>query len=109
MSSCVNHPAASVWRTHFVTNPEIFAKGSKEGIGNSIPIKLNQTGTVTETLRCIEMARIGWYKARLRVGWSYILTSLRLTSVKRSRGVRTAPALDRSRNDILRRLLAIKS
>jgi enolase len=41
----------------FVTNPEIFAKGIKEGVGNSILIKLNQIGTVTETLRCIEMAK----------------------------------------------------
>lgn len=41
----------------FVTNPEIFAKGIKEKIANSILIKLNQIGTVTETLRCIEMAQ----------------------------------------------------
>ena len=41
----------------FVTNPDIFAKGIKEGVGNSILIKLNQIGTVTETLRCIEMAK----------------------------------------------------
>ncbi len=41
----------------FVTNPEIFAKGIKDGIANSILIKLNQIGTVTETLRCIEMAQ----------------------------------------------------
>jgi enolase len=47
----------------FVTNPEIFAKGIKEGIANSILIKLNQIGTVTETLRCIEMARKNNYTA----------------------------------------------
>jgi enolase len=47
----------------FVTNPEIFAKGIKEGIANSILIKLNQIGTVTETLRCIEMARKAGYTA----------------------------------------------
>ncbi len=41
----------------FVTNPGIFAKGIKEGIANSILIKLNQIGTVTESLRCIEMAK----------------------------------------------------
>lgn len=45
----------------FVTNPEIFAKGIKEGVGNSILIKLNQIGTVTETLRCIEMAKKNKY------------------------------------------------
>ena len=41
----------------FVTNPEIFAKGIKEKIGNSILIKLNQIGTVSETLRCMDMAK----------------------------------------------------
>jgi enolase len=41
----------------FVTNPEIFSKGIQEGIANSILIKLNQIGTVTESLRCIEMAK----------------------------------------------------
>jgi len=45
----------------FVTNPEIFAKGIKEGVANSILIKLNQIGTVTETLRCIELARKNKY------------------------------------------------
>jgi enolase len=45
----------------FVTNPEIFSKGIKDGIANSILIKLNQIGTVTETLRCIEMAQHNGY------------------------------------------------
>src|SRR6516165_525152 len=47
----------------FVTNPEIFAKGIEEGLANSILIKLNQIGTVTETLRSIEMARKSNYTA----------------------------------------------
>ena len=41
----------------FVTNPEILAKGIREGIANSVLIKLNQIGTISETLRCIELAR----------------------------------------------------
>jgi enolase len=45
----------------FVTNPQIFEKGIKEGVANSILIKLNQIGTVTETLRCIEMAKRNSY------------------------------------------------
>lgn len=40
----------------FVTNPEIFRKGIEEGIANAILIKLNQIGTVTETLDAIELA-----------------------------------------------------
>lgn len=45
----------------FVTNPEIFAKGIADGIGNSILIKLNQIGTVTETLEAIDMAKQAGY------------------------------------------------
>ncbi len=45
----------------FVTNPEIFARGIKEKIGNAILIKLNQIGTVTETIEAIEMARKAGY------------------------------------------------
>ena len=40
----------------FVTNPKIFNKGIEQGIANSILIKLNQIGTVTETLDAIELA-----------------------------------------------------
>ena len=45
----------------FVTNPEIFAKGISDGICNSILIKLNQIGTVSETLTTIEMAKQAGY------------------------------------------------
>ena len=47
----------------FVTNVEIFAKGIDEGIGNSILIKLNQIGTLTETLEAIELAKRSGYTA----------------------------------------------
>ncbi len=45
----------------FVTNPKIFRKGIEEGIANAILIKLNQIGTVTETLDTIEMAKQAGY------------------------------------------------
>jgi enolase len=45
----------------FVTNPEIFRKGIEQGIANSILIKLNQIGTVTETLEAIELAKNAGY------------------------------------------------
>jgi enolase len=45
----------------FVTNPKIFKKGIEEGIANSILIKLNQIGTVTETLDTMEMAKQSGY------------------------------------------------
>jgi enolase len=41
----------------FVTNPKIFNKGIEKNIANSILIKLNQIGTITETLEAIKMAK----------------------------------------------------
>jgi enolase len=45
----------------FVTNPKIFARGIAQGIANAILIKLNQIGTVTETIEAVEMARKAGY------------------------------------------------
>jgi enolase len=45
----------------FVTNPKIFEKGIEKGIANSILIKLNQIGSVTETLDAIDMANNAGY------------------------------------------------
>jgi enolase len=45
----------------FVTNPEILARGIREGIGNALLVKLNQIGTVTETLDAIAMASAAGY------------------------------------------------
>lgn len=47
----------------FVTNTEILAKGIENGIGNSILIKVNQIGTLTETFDAIEMAQKAGYTA----------------------------------------------
>jgi enolase len=41
----------------FVTNPKRFKKGIEAGLGNSILVKLNQIGTVTETLECIRLGQ----------------------------------------------------
>jgi enolase len=45
----------------FVTNPEILKKGIDEGVGNAILIKLNQIGSVTETLDAVLMAQKAGY------------------------------------------------
>ncbi|GBE06295.1 MAG TPA: phosphopyruvate hydratase [Nitrospirae bacterium] len=47
----------------FVTNPAIFREGIKKGIANSILIKLNQIGTLTETLNAISLAKKAGYTA----------------------------------------------
>ncbi|MEO6525690.1 MAG: phosphopyruvate hydratase [Gemmatimonadaceae bacterium] len=45
----------------FVTNTERLSRGIEEGVANSILIKVNQIGTLTETLEAIEMARSAGY------------------------------------------------
>ena len=47
----------------FVTNTEILSRGIEQGIGNSILIKVNQIGTLTETFEAIEMAQKAGYTA----------------------------------------------
>jgi enolase len=47
----------------FVTNTKILAEGIKQGIANSILIKINQIGTLTETFAAIEMAKCAGYTA----------------------------------------------
>jgi enolase len=45
----------------FVTNPEILAKGIAEGLANALLVKVNQIGTLTETLEAVEMAKTHAY------------------------------------------------
>jgi enolase len=47
----------------FVTNPKIFREGIEQGVGNAILIKVNQIGTLTETLEAIAMADAAKYAA----------------------------------------------
>ncbi|MCL5935145.1 MAG: phosphopyruvate hydratase, partial [Firmicutes bacterium] len=47
----------------FVTNTERLSRGIKSGVANSILIKVNQIGTLTETLDAIEMAKRAGYTA----------------------------------------------
>jgi enolase len=45
----------------FCTNSEILSKAIDQGVANAILIKVNQIGTLTETLECIELARLNGY------------------------------------------------
>lgn len=46
----------------FVTNPEILARGIRDGVGNALLVKLNQIGTLTETLDAVRMAQTASYR-----------------------------------------------
>ena len=47
----------------FVTNTRILAQGIEQGVANSILIKINQIGTLTETFAAVEMAKLAGYTA----------------------------------------------
>ncbi len=47
----------------FVTNPERLRRGIKAGVGNSLLVKVNQIGTLTETLEAVQMAHRAGYTA----------------------------------------------
>ena len=47
----------------FVTNPERLRLGIERGVGNAILVKVNQIGTLTETLEAVEIAHRAGYKA----------------------------------------------
>jgi enolase len=49
----------------FVTNPRILAEGIRDGLANSILVKVNQIGTLSETLQAVEMAQRAGYTAVL--------------------------------------------
>ena len=53
----LHHRVQLVGDDLFVTNVERLRRGIEEGVGNAILIKVNQIGTLTETLQCIELAR----------------------------------------------------
>ena len=47
----------------FVTNPDRLARGIDQGVGNAILVKVNQIGTLSETLEAVEMAHKARYRA----------------------------------------------
>lgn len=63
MTSAIGEKVQLVGDDLFVTNTAIFKKGIERKIANSILIKLNQIGTMTETLDAIEMAKTAGYTA----------------------------------------------
>ena len=63
MTERIGHKVQLVGDDLFVTNTERLSKGIKMGAGNSILIKLNQIGSVSETLEAIKMAHNAGYTA----------------------------------------------
>jgi len=63
LSEALNRKVQLVGDDLFVTNPKIFKQGIERGIGNAILIKVNQIGTLSETLEAIAMADAAGYAA----------------------------------------------
>jgi len=61
MSNRLNYTIQLVGDDLFVTNPKILKKGIDNGIANSILVKVNQIGTLSETLEAIKMAHAAGY------------------------------------------------
>ncbi len=61
LTKALGHKVQLVGDDIFVTNPEFLKKGIEMGVANSILIKLNQIGTITETLETIDLARKNGY------------------------------------------------
>ncbi len=62
LTKCLGRRVQLVGDDIFVTNPKLIERGIREGIANAVLIKLNQIGTLTETLHAIETARRGGYR-----------------------------------------------
>jgi len=95
---------------NFVTNPEIFRRGIEDGIANSILIKLNQIGTLTETLQCIALAKESGYGAVIshRSGETDDTTIADLAVATRVGQIKTGSASRGERVAKYNRLLAIE-
>jgi enolase len=61
LTQALGHKTQLVGDDLFVTNPRRLSKGIEQGVANAILIKVNQIGTLTETLRTMEIARAHGY------------------------------------------------
>jgi enolase len=65
LTAALGRKTALVGDDIFVTNPKIFAEGIKRKIGNAILIKVNQIGSLSETMDCIMLAKSRKYKTAI--------------------------------------------
>lgn len=93
----------------FVTNPKFLKKGIKNKVGNSILIKLNQIGTLTETIETIEMARQAGYTTVIshRSGETEDTTIADLSVATSAGQIKTGPVCRTDRVAKLNQLLRI--
>ena len=95
----------------FVTNPKILAEGIDQGVGNSLLVKLNQIGSVTETLRAMKIAWDAGYTtiASHRSGETEDSTIADLAVGTRAGQIKTGSASRSDRTAKYNQLLRIES
>jgi enolase len=95
----------------FVTNPSILRKGIDEGVANAVLVKLNQIGTVTETLAALEMARQAGYASVIshRSGETEDTTIADLAVATGAGQIKTGSASRSDRTSKYNQLLRIES
>src|SRR4029079_8480917 len=95
----------------FVTNTAILNEGIERGVANSILIKLNQIGTLTETLAAIEMAGAGGYTSVIshRSGETEDTTIADLSVCTAARQIKTGSLCRSDRMAKYNRLLLIEA
>jgi enolase len=95
---------------NFVTNPKILKKGIADGIANGLLVKLNQIGTITETLEAVRMAQTAGYVTVIshRSGETEDTTIADLAVATNSRFIKTGSASRSERIAKYNRLLRIE-
>ena len=93
----------------FVTNPSILGKGISDGVGNAILIKLNQIGSVSETLDAIKLAQDNGYKVIVSHRLVKVrIHLLRIYQLRRCRQIKTGSLCRSERTCKYNQLLRIE-
>jgi enolase len=94
----------------FVTNPEIIAHGILDGLANALLVKLNQIGTLSETLRAVELAKTNGYANVIshRSGETRDTTIADLSVATRAGQIKTGAPCRTDRVEKYNRLLRIE-
>ena len=94
----------------FVTNPSILERGIAQGVGNAVLVKLNQIGTVTQTLAAVELARQAGYASVIshRSGETEDTTIADLAVATRAGQIKTGSASRADRTAKYNQLLRIE-
>jgi enolase len=110
LTDALGHRVQLVGDDLFVTNPEILARGIEAGVANAMLVKLNQIGTLTETLEAVDLAKRNAYANIIshRSGETADTTIADLAVATRAGQIKTGAPCRSDRVAKYNRLLAIE-